>query len=121
MTIIAGIPSWVQMYFEKIVSNENKTIKEVFPDLSLYVYGGVSFDPYKSTFDKLFGKKIDTIATFPASEGFFGIQDQKNSDEMLLMLDYGIFYEFIPIENIDKKINVLDLIREEEKINFPFC
>ena len=97
MTIIAGIPSWVQMYFEKIVSNEKKTIKEVFPDLSLYVYGGVSFDTYKSTFDKLFGKKIDTLATFPASEGFFGYQDNFTDDktDLLLLLNNDIFYEFI--------------------------
>ena len=101
MTIIAGIPSWVQMYFEKIVSNENKSIKEVFPELSLYVYGGVSYDPYKSTFDKLFGKKVDTLATFPASEGFFGYQDtftDENTD-LLLLLNNDIFYEFIKAED----------------------
>ncbi len=101
MTIIAGIPSWVQMYFEKIVSIENKSIKEVFPELSLYVYGGVSYDPYKSTFDKLFGKKVDTLATFPASEGFFGYQDtftDENTD-LLLLLNNDIFYEFIKAED----------------------
>jgi len=101
MTIIAGIPSWVQMYFERIVSNENKAIKEVFPELSLYVYGGVSYDPYKSTFDKLFGKKVDTLATFPASEGFFGYQDtftDENTD-LLLLLNNDIFYEFIKAED----------------------
>ena len=104
MTIIAGIPSWVQMYFEKIVSNENKSIKEVFPELSLYVYGGVSYDPYKSTFDKLFGKKVDTLATFPASEGFFGYQDtftDENTD-LLLLLNNDIFYEFIKAEDFLK-------------------
>ena len=97
MTIIAGIPSWVQMYFEKIVSNENKTISEVFPQLSLYVYGGVSYEPYRSTFDKLFGKNIDTLATFPASEGFFGYQDLFSSKDtdLLLLLNNDIFYEFI--------------------------
>jgi hypothetical protein len=104
MTIIAGIPSWVQMYFEKIVSNEKKTIKDVFPDLSLYVYGGVSFDPYKSTFDKLFGKKIDTLATFPASEGFFGYQDNFTDDktDLLLLLNNDIFYEFIKAKDFLK-------------------
>ena len=104
MTIIAGIPSWVQMYFEKIVSNENKSIKEVFPALSLYVYGGVSYDPYKSTFDKLFGKKVDTLATFPASEGFFGYQDSftdENTD-LLLLLNNDIFYEFIKAKDFLK-------------------
>ena len=104
MTIIAGIPSWVQMYFEKIVSNENKSIKEVFPELSLYVYGGVSYEPYKSTFDKLFGKKVDTLATFPASEGFFGYQDtftDENTD-LLLLLNNDIFYEFIKAKDFLK-------------------
>ena len=104
MTIIAGIPSWVQMYFEKIVLNENKSIKEVFPELSLYVYGGVSYEPYKSTFDKLFGKKVDTLATFPASEGFFGYQDtftDENTD-LLLLLNNDIFYEFIKAEDFIK-------------------
>ena len=104
MTIIAGIPSWVQMYFEKIVFNENKSINEVFPELSLYVYGGVSYDPYKSTFDKLFGKKVDTLATFPASEGFFGYQDtftDENTD-LLLLLNNDIFYEFIKAEDFLK-------------------
>ena len=75
MTIIAGIPSWVQMYFEKIITKQQTSISKVFPELSLYVYGGVSYEPYKKMFERLFGKKIDTLATFPASEGFFGYQD----------------------------------------------
>ncbi len=101
MTIIAGIPSWVQMYFERIILNEDKKIGDVFPDLSLYVYGGVSFDPYKLTFEKLFGKRIDTLATFPASEGFFGYQDTFNniSTDLLLLLNNDIFYEFIKAED----------------------
>ena len=101
MTIIAGIPSWVQMYFEKIVLKEGKTISQVFPNLSLYVYGGVSYEPYRQIFDKLFGKSIDTLATFPASEGFFGYQDQFNKDQtdLLLLLNNDIFYEFIKAED----------------------
>ena len=101
MTIIAGIPSWVQMYFEKIVLNENKTINDVFPDLTLYVYGGVSYEPYKSTFDKLLGKKVDTLATYPASEGFFGYQHSFNEErtDLLLLLNNDIFYEFIKAED----------------------
>jgi hypothetical protein len=104
MTIIAGIPSWVQMYFEKIVSKENKTISEVFPQLSLYVYGGVSYEPYRSTFNKLFGKNIDTLATFPASEGFFGYQDVFSEDQtdLLLLLNNDIFYEFIKAKDFLK-------------------
>ena len=104
MTIIAGIPSWVQMYFEKIVSNEKKSISEVFPHLSLYVYGGVSYEPYRSTFDKLFGKKVDTLALFPASEGFFGYQDVFSEDQtdLLLLLNNDIFYEFIEAKDFLK-------------------
>tara|TARA_B100000989_G_C19412416_1_gene414931 strand:- start:58 stop:900 length:843 start_codon:yes stop_codon:yes gene_type:complete len=92
------------MYLEKIVSNENKLIKDVFPDLSLYVYGGVSYNPYKSTFDKLFGKKVDTLATFPASEGFFGYQDNFTNEntDLLLLLNNDIFYEFIKAEDFLK-------------------
>ena len=108
MTIIAGIPSWVQMYFEKIVQTKKKTISEVFPELSLYVYGGVSYEPYKMMFEKLFGKKIDTLATFPASEGFFGYQDEftEKAPELLLLLNNDMFYEFIKTEDFlrgDKK------------------
>ena len=108
MTIIAGIPSWVQMYFEKIVQIKKKTISEVFPELSLYVYGGVSYEPYKMMFEKLFGKNIDTLATFPASEGFFGYQDEftEKDPELLLLLNNDIFYEFIKTEDFlrgDKK------------------
>lgn len=115
MTIIAGIPSWVQMYFEKIVLKEGKTISHVFPNLSLYVYGGVSYEPYRQIFDKLFGKSIDTLATFPASEGFFGYQDQFNKDQtdLLLLLNNDIFYEFIKAEDFlcgkYKRISIKDV------------
>jgi len=115
MTIIAGIPSWVQMYFEKIVLKEGKTISNVFPDLSLYVYGGVNYEPYRQIFDKLFGKSIDTLATFPASEGFFGYQDQFNRDQtdLLLLLNNDIFYEFIKAEDFlsgnYKRISIKDV------------
>ena len=90
--------------FEKIVSKENKTISEVFPQLSLYVFGGVSYEPYRSTFDKLFGKKIDTLALFPASEGFFGYQDVFTEDQtdLLLLLNNDIFYEFIKAKDFLK-------------------
>jgi len=92
------------MYFEKIVSSEEKTISDVFPDLSLYVYGGVSYERYRKIFDKLFGKQIDTLATFPASEGFFGYQDQfgKGQTDLLLLLNNDIFYEFIKVEEFLK-------------------
>ena len=101
MTIIAGIPSWVQMYFEKIVQIQKQNISTVFPELSLYVYGGVSYEPYKTMFERLLGKQIDTLATFPASEGFFGYQDEfkDHEPELLLLLNNDIFYEFIKSED----------------------
>ena len=121
MTIIAGIPSWVQMYFEKIVENEKTNISNVFPELSLYVYGGVSYEPYKIMFERLFGKKIDTLATFPASEGFFGYQDEftDKDPELLLLLNNDIFYEFIKTEDfINGKDLRLSLKSVELNVNY---
>jgi hypothetical protein len=121
MTIIAGIPSWIQMYFEKIVQTENTNISNVFPELSLYVYGGVSYEPYKIMFEKLFGKKIDTLATFPASEGFFGYQDEftEKDPELLLLLNNDIFYEFIKTEDfINGKDSRLSLESVELDVNY---
>ena len=101
---ISGVPSWMLVLFQKILEvKEVENISQVWPNLELYMHGGVSFAPYKNQFEKLIPKDINYLETYNASEGFFGIQDQKNSDEMLLMLDYGIFYEFIPIEEIDKQ------------------
>ena len=78
MTLISGIPSWVQMYFEKIINKSKKTIGEIFKDFSLFVHGGVNYDPYKTLFKKLIGKEIDSVEVFPASEGFFAYQDRQN-------------------------------------------
>jgi len=98
MSLISGIPPWVQMYFDKIQERTGKEIKDVFPDFSLFVYGGVNFEPYrKKLFDSI-GKKIDSIELFPASEGFFAFQDLPNSEGLLLLLNSGIFYEFVPAE-----------------------
>lgn len=98
MTLIGGIPSWVQMYFEKINRQTKKKVSEVFPKFSLFVYGGVNFEPYRSVFKNLIGKQVDTIELFPASEGFFAYQDQQNEEGLLLLLNNGIFYEFIPVD-----------------------
>lgn len=95
MTLISGIPSWVQMYFEKINEKTGKKIGEVFPNFSLFIYGGVNYEPYRAKFENLIGKKIDSIELFPASEGFFAYQDTQTEKGMLLLLDNGIFYEFI--------------------------
>lgn len=96
MTVISGIPSWVQMYFEKLQERTGKTVSELFPKFNFFIYGGVNFEPYKSKFETLIGKKIDYIELYPASEGFIAYQDNINEKGMLLQLDSGIFYEFIP-------------------------
>jgi phenylacetate-coenzyme A ligase PaaK-like adenylate-forming protein len=96
MTIISGIPSWVQMYFEKLIQKTGKTISETFPNFNFFIYGGVNFEPYKNKFETLIGKKIDYIELYPASEGFIAYQDSQTEKGMLLQLNSGIFYEFIP-------------------------
>ena len=95
MTLISGIPPWVQMYFERVCEKTGKTIKDVFPEYSLFVYGGVNFEPYKNRFLELVGKDVPSIETYPASEGFIAYQDQQNAEGLLLCVDHGIFYEFI--------------------------
>lgn len=95
MTLISGIPPWVQMYFEKIHAKTGKKISEVFKNFSLFIYGGVNYEPYRAKFESLIGKKTDSIELFPASEGFFAYQDSQTEKGMLLLLNSGIFYEFI--------------------------
>jgi hypothetical protein len=97
MRLISGIPAWVQMYFERLLARTGKaTVKEVFPHFSLFVYGGVNYAPYRSRMEALIGGTIDTVETFPASEGFIAYQDQGPGEGLLLVLDNGIYYEFIP-------------------------
>ncbi len=95
MTIISGIPPWVQMYFERLQKKTNKKIGELFKNFELFIYGGVNFEPYKSTFEKLIGRKVAGIELYPASEGFFAFQDSQKERGMLLQLDSGMFYEFV--------------------------
>ncbi|CAA0153628.1 GH3 auxin-responsive promoter family protein [Tenacibaculum maritimum] len=96
MSVISGIPSWVQMYFEKLIERTGKTVSELFPNFNFFIYGGVNFEPYKNKFETLIGKKIDYIELYPASEGFIAYQDSQKEKGMLLQLNSGIFYEFIP-------------------------
>ena len=96
MTVISGIPSWVQMYFEKLIQKTGKSISEIFPNFNFFVYGGVNFEPYKHKFETLIGKKIDYVELYPASEGFIAYQDTQKEKGMLLQLNSGMFYEFIP-------------------------
>ena len=95
MTVIAGIPSWVQMYFEKLQSATGKKVGELFRNFQLFIYGGVNYEPYRAKFENLIGRKVDSIELFPASEGFFAYQDSQKEKGMLLLLNAGIFYEFI--------------------------
>jgi hypothetical protein len=95
MTVISGIPSWVQMYFEKLKEKGNKPVGEIFKNFNLFIYGGVNYEPYRAKFENLIGRKVDSIELFPASEGFFAYQDTQKEKGMLLLLNSGIFYEFI--------------------------
>ncbi len=99
MTLIAGIPSWVQMYFEKLTERSGTTVGELFPNFQVFIYGGVNYEPYRARFERLIGRKVDSIELFPASEGFFAYQDASEKEGMLLLLNSGIFYEFIPVAN----------------------
>lgn len=96
MGLISGIPPWVQMYFDKITQRTGKSISEVFPGFSLFVYGGVNYEPYRKKMEASIGKKIDSIELYPASEGFIAYQDTREEPGLLLLLKAGIFYEFIP-------------------------
>ncbi len=97
MSLISGIPPWVQMYFDRIQAKTGQTIGEVFPNFNLFVYGGVNFNPYKARLFDSIGKNLDTLETYPASEGFIAFQDQPHQEGLLLLLNSGIFYEFIPV------------------------
>ncbi|MDT0647224.1 GH3 auxin-responsive promoter family protein [Zunongwangia sp. F260] len=98
MTVISGIPSWVQMYFERLQKKTGKKVGDLFPNFNLFIYGGVNFEPYRSKFENLIGRKVDSIELYPASEGFFAFQDKQDEKGMLLQLDSGMFYEFIKAE-----------------------
>ena len=101
MSLISGIPPWMVMYFERLLERSGKhSVSEIFPELSLLVYGGVNYEPYKDKIRTLIGKDLDSIETYPASEGFIAFQDDYTRKGMLLNLDAGIFYEFIKLEEL---------------------
>ena len=118
MTLISGIPPWVQMYFDKLTQQSNgQAIKDIFKNFSLFVYGGVNFEPYRAKIEQSIGKKIDTIETYPASEGFIAFQDTQNEAGLLLNINAGIFFEFIPVENYfddqPKRLSLADIELEK--------
>ncbi|WP_153800965.1 GH3 auxin-responsive promoter family protein [Foetidibacter luteolus] len=100
MTLISGIPPWMQMYFDRLTQRSGKKIADLFPNFSVMVYGGVNFEPYRAKLFDSIGKKIDSIETFPASEGFFAFQDSQRAAGLLLNTNSGIFFEFIPAAEI---------------------
>jgi hypothetical protein len=100
MTLISGIPPWVQMYFDRLEEKSNKKIGELFPSFSVLVHGGVAFEPYKARLFQSIGRHVDTIETFPASEGFFAFQDSLKEEGLLLNTASGIFFEFVPAAEI---------------------
>src|SRR5450755_427699 len=103
MTLISGIPPWMQMYFDRLNQVSGKRIMDLFPNFSVLVHGGVNFEPYKDRLMDSIGKSIDTIETFPASEGFFAFQDSRQEEGLLLNTNSGIFFEFIPTLEILKE------------------
>tara|TARA_R110000796_G_scaffold37722_1_gene95024 strand:- start:64674 stop:66170 length:1497 start_codon:yes stop_codon:yes gene_type:complete len=113
MTVIAGIPSWVQMYFEKLNSVSQKKVGDLFKNFNLFIYGGVNYEPYRAKFENLIGRRVDSIELFPASEGFFAYQNSQQEKGMLLLLNSGIFYEFIRsgdfFEKDAKRITIKDV------------
>ncbi|MBB6462106.1 GH3 auxin-responsive promoter family protein [Flammeovirga kamogawensis] len=98
MSLISGIPPWVQMYFDRIIERTGKPIHETFPNFDMFIYGGVNFEPYKTKLFDSIGKVIPSIETYPASEGFFAFQDTQTEEGLLMQLDSGIFFEFIPTD-----------------------
>lgn len=99
MTLISGIPPWVQMYFDRLIEKSGgKQIKDIFKNFQLFVYGGVNYEPYRSKIETSIGRKIDSIETYPASEGFIAYQDSQQDKSLLLLAKAGMFYEFIPAD-----------------------
>lgn len=104
MALISGIPPWVQMYYERLLDvSGKKYIKDLFPNFSVFVYGGVNFEPYRAALEDLVGKRLDSVETYPASEGFIAFQDSQTEKGLLLNVDSGIFFEFIPASEIFNK------------------
>ena len=119
MTVKSGIPSWEQMYFEKLKQKTGKPVGDLFPNFNLFIYGGVNYEPYRAKFENLIGRKVDSIELFPASEGFFAFQDKQKEKGMLLQLNSGIFYEFIKADEFfEEKPRRLTIGEVETGINY---
>ncbi|MFT5103029.1 MAG: hypothetical protein ACI86C_000680 [Candidatus Latescibacterota bacterium] len=119
MTVISGIPSWVQMYFERLIATSRRPVGELFSNFDLFIYGGVNYEPYRTKFEALIGRKVDSIELYPASEGFFAFQDKQDKKGMLLLLNSGVFYEFIPASTFfDKTPERIQLKDVKTEVNY---
>jgi hypothetical protein len=119
MTLISGIPPWVQMYFDRLIEKKGKKIGTLFPNFSLLVHGGVAFEPYKAKLIESIGRTINTIETFPASEGFFAYQDTQTEDGLLLNTNAGMYFEFIAAQEIfDENARRLSLAEVQLQVNY---
>jgi hypothetical protein len=119
MSLISGIPPWVQMYFDRLSAKTGEKIKDLYPNFSLFVYGGVNFEPYRAKLFETIGKEIDSIETYPASEGFIAYQDSQKEQGLLLLANSGIFFEFIPAdEYFDENPRRLSLAEVELGVNY---
>jgi len=120
MTLISGIPPWMQMYFDRLVEKSGKKIGDLFPEFSVMVQGGVNFVPYKAKLMESIGRHVDTIELFPASEGFFAFQDSQQHPGMLLNTNSGIFFEFVPVDEIGSE-NPTRFTLKEIKVNVNYA
>jgi hypothetical protein len=119
MTLIAGIPSWVQMYFERLISYKGEKVGTLFKNFNLFIYGGVNYEPYRAKFEQMIGRSVDSIELFPASEGFFAYQNSQQDKSMLLLLNAGIFYEFIKADEFhDENPDRLTIKDVEVGVNY---
>lgn len=121
MRLISGIPPWVQMYLEKLLEVSGKrTIIDLFPHFSMFVYGGVNYEPYRNTLENLFGTSVASVETYPASEGFFAFQDEQGDASLLLNTRSGIYFEFVELEEIHKECPIR-LPLEGVKLGVPYA
>jgi hypothetical protein len=120
LTLISGIPPWVQMYFDKLVKKSGgKPIKDIFPNFNLFVYGGVNFEPYRAKLIETIGKNVDSVETYPASEGFIAYQDSQEDPGLLILLNDGIFFEFIKAEEFfDENPSRISIADVEVGVNY---
>ncbi len=120
LRLISGIPPWVQMFYERLLERTGKqTVKEVFPNLSMFVYGGVNFEPYRARLESLVGKRLPSVETYPASEGFIAFQDQQDNTALLLNTNAGIYYEFVPADKyFDENQPRLNLSQVETGVDY---